>query len=46
VFYQVTRLVPFPGFGVLHKEKHVLLHYVADVVVEQGAIFAILFCVL
>ncbi|KAK2351848.1 hypothetical protein QL285_096863 [Trifolium repens] len=33
---RVTRLVPFPGFGVLHKEKHVLLHYVADVVVEQG----------
>ncbi|PNY08846.1 hypothetical protein L195_g005383 [Trifolium pratense] len=37
VKYQtVTRPVPFPCFGVLHKEKHVLLHSVADVVVEQG----------
>nr|KYP33945.1 hypothetical protein KK1_045154 [Cajanus cajan] len=33
---QVTRPVPFPCFGVLKKEKHVLLHSVADVVVEQG----------
>ncbi|QCE13599.1 hypothetical protein DEO72_LG11g594 [Vigna unguiculata] len=32
----VTRPVPFPCFGVLKKEKHVLLHSVADVVVEQG----------
>jgi hypothetical protein len=41
VFYlaQVTRPVPFPCFGVLHKEKNVLLHSVADVVVEQGAVF-------
>jgi hypothetical protein len=46
MFYQVTRPVPFPCFGVFHKEKHVLLHSVADVVVEQGAIFAILFCII
>ncbi|KAG2398690.1 uncharacterized protein HKW66_Vig0088290 [Vigna angularis] len=32
----ITRPVPFPCFGVLKKEKHVLLHSVADVVVEQG----------
>ncbi|RDX99104.1 hypothetical protein CR513_17892, partial [Mucuna pruriens] len=32
----VSRPVPFPCFGVLKKEKHVLLHSVADVVVEQG----------
>lgn len=46
MFYlaQVTRPVPFPCFGVLHKEKHVLLHSVADVVVEQGAVFAAFFC--
>lgn len=36
IVYKVTRRVPFPCFGVLHKEKHVLLHSVADVVVEQG----------
>ncbi|OIV98347.1 hypothetical protein TanjilG_16674 [Lupinus angustifolius] len=36
IVYKVTRPVPFPCFGVLHKEKHVLLHSVADVVVEQG----------
>ena len=42
---QVTRPVPFPCFGVLQKEKHVLLHSVADVVVEQGVVFAVLFCV-
>lgn len=33
---QVTRPVPFPCFGVLKKEKHVLLPSVADVIVEQG----------
>ncbi|KAH1209562.1 hypothetical protein GmHk_15G044063 [Glycine max] len=33
---QVTRPVSFPCFGVLKKEKHVLLHSVADVVIEQG----------
>jgi len=42
---QVTRPVPFPCFGVLKKEKHVLLHSVADVVVEQGAVFVVL-CIL
>ncbi|KAE9604652.1 hypothetical protein Lalb_Chr11g0074061 [Lupinus albus] len=36
IVYKITRPVPFPCFGVLHKEKHVLLHSVADVVVEQG----------
>lgn len=39
---QVARPVPFPCFGVLKKEKHVLLRSVADVVVEQGAV---LFCI-
>ncbi|XP_031383537.1 uncharacterized protein LOC116197511 isoform X2 [Punica granatum] len=33
---QVTKPVPFPCFGVLKKEKHVLLPLVADIVVEQG----------
>ena len=32
----VTRPVPFSCFGVLKKEKHVLLHSIADVVIEQG----------
>ncbi|XP_027356910.1 uncharacterized protein LOC113866225 [Abrus precatorius] len=36
IVYKATRPVPFPCFGVLKKEKHVLLHSVADVVVEQG----------
>ncbi|MED6220641.1 hypothetical protein PIB30_046785 [Stylosanthes scabra] len=36
IVYKVTRPVPFPCFGVLKKEKHVLLPSVADVVVEQG----------
>uniref|UniRef100_A0A7N0VAL0 DUF7642 domain-containing protein n=1 Tax=Kalanchoe fedtschenkoi TaxID=63787 RepID=A0A7N0VAL0_KALFE len=36
IVYKVTRPVPFPCFGVLKKEKHVLLHSVADVVIEQG----------
>ncbi|KAL9314598.1 hypothetical protein ACSQ67_020050 [Phaseolus vulgaris] len=36
ILSSVTRPVPFPCFGVLKKEKHVLLHSVADVVVEQG----------
>jgi len=43
---QVTRPVPFPCFGVLKKEKHVLLHSVADVVVEQGAAFSVFLCVI
>ncbi|XP_054805916.1 uncharacterized protein LOC129308659 [Prosopis cineraria] len=36
IVYKVTRPVPFPCFGVLKKEKHVLLRSVADIVVEQG----------
>ncbi|KAB1199696.1 hypothetical protein CJ030_MR0G015627 [Morella rubra] len=36
IVYKVTRPVPFPCFGVLKKEKHVLLPLVADLVVEQG----------
>ncbi|RYR20169.1 hypothetical protein Ahy_B03g065257 isoform B [Arachis hypogaea] len=38
IVYKVTRPVPFPCFGVLQKEKHVLLQNVADVVVEQGPV--------
>lgn len=36
VVYKVTRPVPFPCFGVLKKEKYVLLPSVADIVIEQG----------
>lgn len=36
IVYKVTKPVPFPCFGVLKKEKHVLLSCVADVVIEQG----------
>lgn len=36
IVYKVTRPVAFPCFGVLKKEKHVLLPSVADIVVEQG----------
>ncbi|GAB2218213.1 hypothetical protein Drorol1_Dr00001432 [Drosera rotundifolia] len=36
IVYQVVRPVPFPCFGVLEKEKHVLLPSVADIVIEQG----------
>lgn len=36
IVYKVARPVPFPCFGVLKKEKHVLLHSVADIVIEQG----------
>ncbi|OMO67133.1 hypothetical protein CCACVL1_20768 [Corchorus capsularis] len=36
IVYKVTRPVPFPCFGVLKKEKHVLLPSVADIVIEQG----------
>ncbi|KAA8534746.1 hypothetical protein F0562_029812 [Nyssa sinensis] len=32
----VIRPVPFPCFGVLTKEKHVLLPSVADIAIEQG----------
>ncbi|XP_048490175.1 uncharacterized protein LOC104901640 isoform X2 [Beta vulgaris subsp. vulgaris] len=33
---QATRPVAFPCFGVLKKEKYVLLPSVADIVIEQG----------
>ncbi|KAK6126707.1 hypothetical protein DH2020_039546 [Rehmannia glutinosa] len=36
IVYKVRRPVPFPCFGVLKKEKHVLLPSVANVVIEQG----------
>ncbi|XP_058079361.1 uncharacterized protein LOC131227572 isoform X2 [Magnolia sinica] len=36
IVYKYARPVPFPCFGVLKKEKHVLLPSVADIVVEQG----------
>lgn len=36
IVYKVTRPVPFPCFGVLKKEKHVLLPSVSDIVIEQG----------
>ncbi|KAL8128581.1 hypothetical protein V2J09_017736 [Rumex salicifolius] len=36
IVYKVTKPVSFPCFGVLKKEKHVLLPSVADVVIEQG----------
>ncbi|OVA08311.1 hypothetical protein BVC80_209g31 [Macleaya cordata] len=36
IVYKVTRPVPFPCFGVLKKEKHVLLPSIADIVIEQG----------
>ncbi|XP_057967438.1 uncharacterized protein LOC131157368 [Malania oleifera] len=36
IVYKVKKPVPFPCFGVLKKEKHVLLPLVADIVVEQG----------
>lgn len=36
IIYKVIRPAPFPCFGVLKKEKHVLLPSVADIVIEQG----------
>ncbi|XP_044481299.1 uncharacterized protein LOC123207883 [Mangifera indica] len=36
IVYKSTRPVPFPCFGVLKKEKHVLLPSVRDIVIEQG----------
>ncbi|KAE8653463.1 uncharacterized protein LOC101212805 [Cucumis sativus] len=36
IVYKVTRPVPLPCFGVLKKEKHVLLPSVADIIIEQG----------
>ncbi|KAI5674187.1 hypothetical protein M9H77_14551 [Catharanthus roseus] len=36
IVYRATKPVPFPCFGVLRKEKHIILPSVADVVIEQG----------
>ncbi|XP_012077113.1 uncharacterized protein LOC105638019 [Jatropha curcas] len=36
IVYKVTKPVAFPCFGVLKKEKHILLPSVADIVIEQG----------
>ncbi|KAI3754145.1 hypothetical protein L1987_53923 [Smallanthus sonchifolius] len=36
IVYKVIKPVPFPCFGALKKEKHLLLACVADVVIEQG----------
>uniref|UniRef100_A0A0D9Y0N3 DUF7642 domain-containing protein n=1 Tax=Leersia perrieri TaxID=77586 RepID=A0A0D9Y0N3_9ORYZ len=36
IVYKVTKPVTFPCFGVLRNEKHVILHSVSDIVVEQG----------
>ncbi|KAF3439722.1 hypothetical protein FNV43_RR18000 [Rhamnella rubrinervis] len=36
IVYKVTKPVPFPCFGVLKKEKHIVLPSVADIVIEQG----------
>ncbi|KAL3623566.1 hypothetical protein CASFOL_032382 [Castilleja foliolosa] len=36
IVYKVKRPVPFPCFGVLKREKHILLPSVANVVIEQG----------
>ncbi|CAI9100781.1 OLC1v1037953C4 [Oldenlandia corymbosa var. corymbosa] len=36
IVYKVTKPVPFPCFGVLRKEKHIVLPSVADIVIEQG----------
>ncbi|KAF5748401.1 hypothetical protein HS088_TW04G00354 [Tripterygium wilfordii] len=36
IVYKVTKPVPFPCFGMLKKEKYVLLPLVADIVIEQG----------
>lgn len=38
IVYKVTRPVFLPCFGVTKREKHVLLHLVTDVVVEQGCL--------
>ncbi|XP_074269298.1 uncharacterized protein LOC141592495 isoform X2 [Silene latifolia] len=36
IVYKVTKPASFPCFGVLKKEKYVLLPSVADIVIEQG----------
>ncbi|XP_065848575.1 uncharacterized protein [Euphorbia lathyris] len=36
IVYKVTKPVPFPCFGMLKREKHVLLPSVQDVIIEQG----------
>ncbi|KAJ0031446.1 hypothetical protein Pint_13556 [Pistacia integerrima] len=45
IVYKVTRPVPFPCFGVLKKEKHVLLPSVRDIVIEQGKSFGVIFLI-
>ncbi|KAI3995381.1 hypothetical protein MKX01_040497 [Papaver californicum] len=36
IVYKVVKPVAFPCFGVLKKEKHILLPSIADIVIEQG----------
>nr|XP_043627660.1 uncharacterized protein LOC122599246 [Erigeron canadensis]XP_043627661.1 uncharacterized protein LOC122599246 [Erigeron canadensis]XP_043627662.1 uncharacterized protein LOC122599246 [Erigeron canadensis] len=36
IVYKITKPLPFPCFGVLNTEKHVLLASVSDVVIHQG----------
>ncbi|KAI3888195.1 hypothetical protein MKX03_012074 [Papaver bracteatum] len=36
IVYKVVKPVAFPCFGVLKKEKHILLPLIADIVIEQG----------
>ncbi|KAJ0090854.1 hypothetical protein Patl1_13649 [Pistacia atlantica] len=45
IVYKVTRPVPFPCFGELKKEKHVLLPSVRDIVIEQGKSFGVIFLI-
>ncbi|GAB4853671.1 hypothetical protein Ancab_017861 [Ancistrocladus abbreviatus] len=47
IVYKVTRPAPFPCFGVLKKEKHVVLPSVSDIVIEQGYLQSLfgLYCV-
>ncbi|XP_027068628.1 uncharacterized protein [Coffea arabica] len=36
IVYKVIKPVPFPCFGVLKREKHIVLPSVADIAIEQG----------
>ncbi|XP_015698444.1 uncharacterized protein LOC102703916 [Oryza brachyantha] len=36
IIYKVTKPVTFPCFGALRNEKHVVLHSVSDIIIEQG----------
>ncbi|XP_026438493.1 uncharacterized protein LOC113337006 isoform X2 [Papaver somniferum] len=38
IVYKVVKPVAFPCFGVLKKEKHILLPSIVDIVIEQGYI--------